>query len=94
MAAAVVREAEEHALEIDCARRDARGRVTHLGGPRADGSRWMLPIESVLRAAAQEKMRYFVSRGPHQLGLQVKQGQLVPMIDDGWTVRSLTVCPR
>jgi hypothetical protein len=48
----------------------------------------------VVAAATREETRYFVSRGAHQLGLQVREGQLVPMIDDGWSVRSLPVCAR
>jgi hypothetical protein len=92
MAAAIAGPMHEHALEIDCARRDERGRVTHVGGPVADGTRWMLTLESVIAVAAREEVRYFVSRSGHQLGLQVKNGELVTMMEDGWTVRSLPVC--
>ena len=80
------------ALEIDCARRDARGAVTHLGGPRADGRRWTAELGAVIAAATREEVRYFVSRGAQQLGLQVKGGQLATMIDDGWSVYSLPTC--
>ena len=82
-----------HAIEIDCARRDASGRITHVGGPGADGRRWMSEIAAVIAAASDEDARYFVSRGGQQLGLQVKDGQLVTMVEDGWTVQSLPRCP-
>lgn len=80
------------AVEIDCTRRDAGGRVTHVGGPGADGRRWIAELSAVIAAAERGEVRYFVSRGAHQLGLDVKDGQLVTMIDDGWSVRNLPVC--
>ena len=39
-----------------------------------------------------EGARSFVSRGSQQLGLQVKQGELATMVEDGWSVRSLPAC--
>jgi len=82
------------ALEIDCARRDARGRVTHVSGPGPDGRRWSAPLDAVIAAAMRDDGRYFVSRGAQQLGLQVKNGELVAMIDDGWSVSRLPACPE
>jgi len=80
------------ALEIDCARRDLRGRVTHVGGPGVDGQRWMEELVVVVEAAKSGRARYFVSRGAQQLGLHVRDGELVTMIEDGWTVLRLPVC--
>ena len=80
------------AVEIDCARRDARGRVTHLGGPGVDGRRWVSELSAVIASAERGGVRYFVTRGAHQLGLGVKNGQLVTMVDDGWSVGSLPAC--
>ncbi|HUQ76645.1 MAG TPA: hypothetical protein VM183_18140 [Burkholderiales bacterium] len=92
MGAAVVRSSAAHAIEIDCARRDREGRVTHVGGPGTGGRRWMARIEIVVAAAKADEVRYFISRSPQQLGLQVRDGELVTMIEDGWTVRQLPVC--
>lgn len=81
-----------HAVEIDCARRDVRGRITHLGGPGTDGRRWEAEIEAVIAAARNDEVRYFVSRAAQQLGLQVKDGALVTMVEDGWSVQNLPAC--
>jgi hypothetical protein len=94
MGAAVANEPPMYAMEIDCARRDSRGRVTHVGGPGADGRRWMAALETVIAAAARDEARYFVARGAQQLGLRVKDGQLVTMVEDGWSVTDLPVCAR
>ena len=82
----------ELAVEIECARRDVRGEITHLGGPTFDGRRWTSRLEAVVAAIEKEGARYFVSRGSQQLGLQVKQGELATMVEDGWSVRSLPAC--
>jgi len=87
-----VQEPSPGALEIDCGRRDARGQVTHVGGPGASGRRWMVPLEVVVTSLERGDARYFVARGWQQLGLGVKDGELVTMVDDGWSVRSLPVC--
>lgn len=52
-----------HALHIDCARRDGGGRVTHVGGPAADGRRWMLEIAAVIDSVQSGAARYYVTRG-------------------------------
>lgn len=83
-----------HALEIDCARRNARGEVTHLGGPGVDGTRWMQELASIVAAAERGDARYFITRGGQQLGLGVKRGELVTMVEDGWSVRRLPPCDR
>lgn len=80
------------ALEIDCARRDSRGRVSHVGGPGADGRRWMEELGVVIAAAESGRKRYYVSCGAQQLGLHVRDGQLATMIEDDWTVLRLPVC--
>jgi hypothetical protein len=90
--AAVDRQVAGHALHIDCARRDGGGRVTHVGGPAADGTRWMLEIAAVIDAVQNGAARYYVTRGSEQIGLQVQQGQLVTMTADGWSVDSLPAC--
>jgi hypothetical protein len=82
------------ALEIDCARHDARGRVSHVGGPGVDGRRWMEELVVVIAAAESGRVRYYVSHGAQQLGLQVRDGQLATMVDDGWTVLRLPVCAK
>ena len=81
-----------NAVEIDCARRDRRGQITHVGGPGADGRRWTAPLETVLAAIERGETRYFISRGSQQFGLRVKEGELGTMIEDGWSVRSLPAC--
>ena len=80
------------ALEIDCARWDERGHVTHVGGPGASGRRWLLPLPVVVAALERGDARYFVSCGWQQLGLRVKDGELVTMVEHDWSVRSLRVC--
>ena len=80
------------ALEIDCARHDGHGRVSHVGGPGVDGRRWMEELVVVIAAAESGHTRYYVSRGAHQFGLHVRNGQLATIIDDGWTVLRLPVC--
>jgi hypothetical protein len=82
------------AVEIDCARRDHRGIVTHVGGPGEDGRRWVAPLVEVVGLVARNEYRYFVSYGSQQFGVRVENGELVTMIDDGWSVRSLPVCDR
>jgi hypothetical protein len=82
----------EVAIEIDCARRDARGEITHLGGPTADGRRWTSRLEAVIAAIEKDGARYFVSRGSQQLGLHVRKGELATMMEDGWSLRSLPSC--
>ena len=79
------------AIEIDCARRDHRAVVTHVGGPGANG-RWIAPLQEVVALLERNEMRYFVSYGSQQFGLRVKDGELATMIDDGWSVRSLPAC--
>ena len=81
-----------HAVEIDCARRNARGEVTHVGGPGTQGQRWTARLETVIAAIERDEARYFVSRGAQQLGLRVKEGELTTMVEDGWSVRSLPPC--
>jgi hypothetical protein len=92
MGAAVVKPSSAHAVQIDCARRDSDGRVTHLGGPALAGRRWVEKIDVVIAAARRDDARYFISRGAQQLGLHVRDGELATMIEDGWTVRELPVC--
>jgi len=87
-----VKEKAAHAVQIDCARRDARGNVTHVGGVAADGGRWMARLEVVVAAIEDDGARYFVVRGAQQFGLRVEAGELVTMIEDGWSVRSLPAC--
>jgi len=91
-AVAAALEPAPYALEIDCARRDARGEVTHVGGPAADGHRWVEELARVVAAAEQGAARYFITRGGQQLGLNVKRGELVTMVEDGWRVRRLPPC--
>ena len=81
-----------YALEIDCARRNTRGEVTHLGGPGADGRRWVEELGRILAAAECGEARYFITRGGQQLGLVVKRGELVTMVEDGWRVQRLPPC--
>ena len=81
-----------YALEIDCAQRDARGEVTHLGGPGADGRRWVEELGRVVAAAERGETRYFITRGGQQLGLVAKRGELVTMVEDGWRVQRLPPC--
>lgn len=81
-----------YALEIDCARRDPRGEVTHVGGPGADGRRWVEELARVVAAAERGEARYFITRGGQQLGLVVKRGELVTMVEDGWRVQRLPPC--
>ena len=81
------------ALQIDCARRDAAGKVTHVGGPGADGKRWMLELAAVIDSAEHEGARYYVAGAAEQLGLKVVDGELVTMTGDSWSVCSLPVCP-
>lgn len=81
-----------YALEIDCARRDARGEVTHVGGPAGDGGRWYDELVRVVAAAERGEARYFITRGGQQLGLVARQGELVTMVEDGWRVRRLPSC--
>jgi hypothetical protein len=83
-----------HAVEIDCARRDATGRVTHVGGPGLDGQRWVARLETVIAEVERGEGRYFISHGSQQFGLCVEKGELVTMIEDGWSVRSLPDCSR
>ena len=92
MGASAVKDTPPHAIQIDCARRDARGNVTHLGGASAEGERWTMRLEAVVAAIERDGARYFVVRGSQQLGLSVKDGELVTMVEDGWSVRSLPVC--
>jgi hypothetical protein len=80
------------AVEIDCARRDAGGIVTHVGGPAGGGRRWVAPLGSVIAALERSETRYFVSSGSQQLGLRVQGGELVAMVECGWSVYSLPVC--
>jgi hypothetical protein len=82
-----------NALEIDCARRDPRGRVTHLGGRGPDGRRWVQELTQLVSAAERGEARYFVVRGAQQIGLRAQDGELVAMVDMGWTVSSLPTCP-
>ena len=81
------------AIEIDCARRDASGRVTHVGGRRADGERWIAELPAVITAAERNETRYFIVRGAQQFGLRVQDGELATMVETGWSVRSLPACP-
>jgi hypothetical protein len=46
----------------------------------------------VVASIQRNQARYFVSHGSQQFGLRVKDGELVTMIDDGWSVRSLPAC--
>lgn len=92
MAAALTPAAPAYALEIDCSRRDARGEVTHVGGPGTDGRRWMEQLARVVGAAERGEARYFITRGGQQLGLAAKRGELVTMVEDGWSVRHLPLC--
>lgn len=80
------------ALEIDCARRDSRGRVSHVGGPGVDGRRWMEELSAVIAALESGRTRYYVSRGGEQLGLHIADGELATMVEDDWTVSRLPVC--
>jgi hypothetical protein len=82
---------QPHAIEIDCARRE-RGIVTHVGGPARDGRRWTAALEQVIAQLERNEVRYFISRGSQQFGLRVKDGELVTMVEDGWSVRSLPAC--
>lgn len=91
--AAVDRKVSTQALQIDCARRDAGGRVTHVGGPGAGGKRWMLEIAAVIDSAQHGNARYYVAGGAQQVGLKAVDGELVAMTEDGWSVYSLPVCP-
>lgn len=91
--AAVDRKVGGPAFQIDCARRDAGGTVTHVGGPGADGKRWVLELAAVIDAAQHGNARYYVTRGAQQLGLKVAHDELVTMTDDDWTVYNLPVCP-
>ena len=90
--AAVDRPIAPHALHIDCARRDRGGRVTHIGGPTAQGTRWMMEIAAVMDSVQNGAARYYVTRGSQQLGLEVRRGQLVTMAGDDWSVYSLPAC--
>jgi hypothetical protein len=92
MGPAVSEEPLRHAVEIDCARRDEGGRVTHLGGPGAAGQRWIAQVAAVIAAIERSEAHYFVSSGSQQLGLRVKDGQLVTIVEYGWSVYSLPVC--
>ena len=80
------------ALHIDCARRDRGGRVTHIGGPAADGKRWMMELAALIDSAQNGAARYYVTRGSQQLGLEVRGGQLLTMTGDDWSVYSLPAC--
>jgi hypothetical protein len=82
-----------NAVEIDCARRDARGRVTHLGGRSPDGRRWLAELPQLIAAVERGEARYFVVRGAQQIGLRVQDGELVAMVDMGWSLTSLPACP-
>ena len=86
------REVHLHAVEIDCARRDVQGRVTHVGGPDREGGRWTARLEDVVAAVERDGARYFVACGAQQLGLHARNGELVAMVEDGWSVRSLPSC--
>ena len=81
------------ALEIDCARRTTDGEVTHVGGPRVNGGRWMAELGAVIAAAERGETRYFVSQGAQQFALHVRNGQLARMVDDGWSVLNLASEP-
>lgn len=81
-----------YALEIDCARYDRSGEVTHLGGLTPDGTRWWAALEVIIARAESGERSYFVTRGGQQLGLRVKAGELVTMVGDGWSVHSLPRC--
>jgi hypothetical protein len=83
-----------HAIEINCARRNALGEVTHLGGLGADGRRWLDELGRIVAAAERGEARYFITRGGQQLGLSVRGGELVTMVEDGWSVRQLPTCDR
>ena len=52
----------------------------------------MLEIAAVIDSVQNGAARYYVTRGSQQLGLEVRQGQLVTMIGDDWSVYSLPVC--
>jgi len=82
-----------NAIEIDCARRDPRGRVTHVGGRGPDGRRWLAELPQLIAAVERGEARYFVVRGAQQLGLRVQDGELVTMVDMGWSLSSLPACP-
>jgi len=73
--------------------RASRRKRQHVGGPGADGKRWMLELAAVIDAAQHGNARYYVTRGAQQLGLAVAHGQLVAMTDDGWSVSSLPAWP-
>jgi hypothetical protein len=88
----VDRPVARHALLIDCACRDGRGRVTHVGGPGADGNRWALSLAAVIDSVQNDAARYYVTCGSQQVGLKVEQGRLLAMTGDGWSVESLPVC--
>jgi hypothetical protein len=81
-----------NAVEIDCVRRDARGRVTHLGGRGLDGRRWLAELPELIAAIERGEARYFVVRGAQQIGLRVQDGELVTMVDMGWNLGSLPAC--
>ena len=91
--AAVDRKVSTPALQIDCAWRDAGGRVTHVGGPGADGKRWRLELAAVIDSAQHGNTRYYVAGGAEHVGLTVVDGELVAMTEDGWSVYSLPVSP-
>ena len=84
--------ASSRATRIDCARRDARGRVTHVGGADADGRRWMRELVEVVRLAQDGGVRYYVVRGFQEIGLTVEDGQLVAMTGESWSVALLPTC--
>lgn len=90
--AAVDRQVNSQALHIDCARRDGRGKVTHVGGPAAGGKRWMLELGAVIDSVEHGAGRYYVTRGAQQLGLKVERGELATMTGDEWSVDSLPGC--
>jgi hypothetical protein len=90
--AAVTDDLLRHAVEIDCARRDGHGVVTDVGGPTSAGQRWTAQLGFVIAALERGEARYFVSSGSQQLGLHVKDGELVTIVEFGWSVYSLPVC--
>lgn len=92
MGAAINGELSPHAVEIDCARRDVRGVVTHVGGPGIAGQRWMAQLALVIAALERSEVHYFVSSGSQQFGLCVRNGMLVTIVDYGWSVYTLPVC--
>lgn len=52
----------------------------------------MAPVAAVIAALERSEAHYFVSSGAQQLGLRVKDGELVTIVEYGWSVYTLPVC--